>query len=161
MRRDAGDGEVPDEFAFSFSAVSQPFSFWVVADDSRSQSVRVDVQPLPQMKGSSFHVTPPDYMGLKPYDQPGPPQTLEVPAGSTRQDVGAAFAGCAEGGWARRGRTTADMTKGDGGWGITHLVNESSSYQIAGDAAGAGEAARAGGRGRSRRCRTIRRRWIS
>lgn len=72
-----------DEFAFSFSAVSQPFSFWVVADDSRSLSVRVDVQPLPQMKGSSFQVTPPDYMGLKPYEQPGPPQTLEVPVGST------------------------------------------------------------------------------
>ena len=73
----------PDEFAFSFSAVSQPFSFSVVADDSRSASVRVNVLPLPQMKGSSFQVTPPDYMGLKPYDQPGPPQTLEVPSGST------------------------------------------------------------------------------
>jgi hypothetical protein len=39
----------PDEFAFSFSAVSQPFTFSVVADDSRSSSVQVDVLPLPQM----------------------------------------------------------------------------------------------------------------
>ena len=41
----------PDEFAFSFSAVSQPFSFNVWADDSRSSSVRIDVLPLPQLKG--------------------------------------------------------------------------------------------------------------
>ena len=55
----------PGDFAFSFSAVSQPFSFIVEADDSRSASVQVDVLPLPQLKGSVFQVTPPAYTGLE------------------------------------------------------------------------------------------------
>ncbi len=121
-----------DEFAFSFSAVSQPFSFWVVADDSRSLSVRVDVQPLPQMKGSSFHVTPPDYMGLKPYDQPGPPQTLEVPAGSTVKTLVQLSPDSTKVVWqsGTNGTDGTDMTKAEDGWSITHLVDESSSYQL-------------------------------
>jgi hypothetical protein len=121
----------PDEFAFSFSAVSQPFSFNVVADDSRSASVQIDVTPLPQLKGSSFEVTPPDYMGLKPYEQPGPPETLEVPAGSTVKTTVQLQPDSTKVTWADgNGANGADMTKGDTGWQTTHLVNESSAYQV-------------------------------
>jgi hypothetical protein len=121
----------PDEFAFSFSAVSQAFSFSVVADDSRSTSVRVDVLPLPQMKGSSFQVTPPDYMGLKPYEQPGPPEALEVPAGSTVKTMVQLSPDPPKVIWADgAGANGAEMTKADSGWEITHLVNELASYQV-------------------------------
>jgi hypothetical protein len=121
----------PDEFAFSFSAVSQPFSFTVVADDSRSASVRVEVVPLPQMKGSSFEVTPPDYTGLKPYEQPGPPQTLEVPAGSTVKTLIQLMPNAPKVVWADgSGANGADMTQADGGWEMTHRVDESAAYQV-------------------------------
>jgi hypothetical protein len=124
----------PEEFAFSFSAVSQPFSFSVVADDSRSSSVRVDVAPLPQMKGSAFEVTPPAYTGLKPYEQPGPPQTLEAPTGSTVKARVELSPDSPKVVW-REGNGTdgtngTDMTKGDGGWEMTRLVNESSTYAL-------------------------------
>jgi len=124
----------PDEFAFSFSAVSQPFSFCIWADDSRSSSVRVDVSPLPQMKGSAFEVTPPVYTGLKPYAQPGPPETLEAPAGST---VKATLELSPESpkvvwrdGTDEKGNGDVEMTGADGGWQMTRLVNESSTYEL-------------------------------
>lgn len=124
----------PGEFAFSFSAVSQPFSFSVVADDSRSSSVRVDVAPLPQLKGSSFAVTPPAYTGLKPYEQPGAPETLEVPAGSTVKAMLELSPDSPKVVWREGGNGTDGMTEGmietDGGWEITHLVNESSAYEL-------------------------------
>jgi hypothetical protein len=121
----------PDEFAFSFSAVSQPFTFSVVADDSRTASVQVEVLPLPQMKGSSFSITPPAYMGLKPYEQPGPPQTLEVPAGSTVKTLVQLAPDSPKVTWADgSGANGADMTKNDSGWKHTLLVNDSSSYQV-------------------------------
>ena len=121
----------PDEFAFSFSAVSQPFSFAVVADDSRSASVQVDVLPLPQLKGSSFAVTPPAYTGLKAYQQPGPPQALEVPAGSTVKALVQLAPDSAKVVWADgNGANGTDMTEGDGGWSIARPVNESAAYSI-------------------------------
>jgi hypothetical protein len=123
----------PDEFAFSFSAVSQPFSFCVLADDSRSSSVRVDVSPLPQMKGSAFQVTPPAYTGLKPYAQPGPPQTLEVPAGSTVKATLELSAESPKVAWkdGTNGEAAGTgMTRAGGSWEITHLVNESSAYEL-------------------------------
>jgi hypothetical protein len=123
----------PDEFVFSFSAVSQPFSFCVYADDSRSSSVRVDVLPLPQMKGSSFEVIPPSYTGLKPYAQPGPPETLEVPAGSMVKATLELSPGSPKVVW-REGDeakgTSDEMTQADGGWRITRLVNESGAYEL-------------------------------
>ena len=121
----------PDEFAFSFSAVSQPFSFAVVADDSRSASVQVDVAPLPQMKGSSFAVTPPAYTGLKAYEQPGPPQALEVPAGSMVKTLVQLSPDAPKVVWADdAGAHGSDMTQGDGGWSGTRLVNDSAAYSI-------------------------------
>jgi len=121
----------PDEFTFSFSAVSQPFHFAVVADDSRSASVEVDVQPLPQMKGSSFAVTPPAYTGLKAYEQPGPPEALEVPTGSTVKASVQLSPDSPKLIWADgAGANRADMTKDDAGWEITRLVSESSGYQV-------------------------------
>jgi len=119
----------PDEFAFSFSAVSQPFSFSVVADDSRSSTVRVDVVPLPQMKGSSFQITPPEYTGLKPYEQPGPPETLEVPAGSTVKAMVQLSPDSPKVVW-QDGTNGTDMTEESGEWGITRRVNDSSSYEV-------------------------------
>ena len=129
----------PGEFAFSFSAVSQPFSFRVWADDSRSASVSVDVSPLPQLKGSSFHVTPPNYTGLKPYDQPGPPATLEVPTGST---VTAALDlspdtklllwrdATTKTNGADRAAMDRVNQNGVNGWQFTRLVNESANYEV-------------------------------
>jgi hypothetical protein len=119
----------PNEFAFSFSAVSQPFSFYIVADDSRSASVRVDVAPLPQLKGSSFQVTPPAYTGLKPYQQPGPPEALEVPEGSTVQASVQLSPDSPKVVWQEE-KSSTDMTQGDSGWQITRLVNESGGYQL-------------------------------
>jgi len=124
----------PDEFAFSFSAVSQPFSFCVVADDSRSSSVQVDVVPLPQMKSSAFEVTPPAYTGLKPYEQPGPPETLEVPAGSMVQATLELSPDSPKVVWrdgeGTDGKGDTEMTQTDGGWQTTRLVNESSTYEL-------------------------------
>jgi hypothetical protein len=122
----------PDEFAFSFSAVSQPFSFSVVADDSRSSSVRVDVVPLPQMKGSSFEVTPPAYTGLKPYERPGPPETLEAPAGSTVQATVELSPDSPKVVWQNGtdGTNGTDMTEAGGQWEITQAVNESGTYAV-------------------------------
>jgi hypothetical protein len=122
----------PDEFAFSFSAVNQPFTFSVVADDSRSSSVQVDVLPLPQMKGSSFQVTPPAYTGLKAYEQPGPPETLEVPVGSTIQAMVQLSPEAPRLTWREGASGTGDteMTESSGSWETTHLVDESSAYEL-------------------------------
>ncbi len=126
----------PDEFGFSFSAVSQPFTFSVVAGDSRSASVRVNVAPLPQLKGSSFQITPPAYTGLKPYEQPGPPEALQVPEGSTVQTVVQLSPDSPRVMW-KAGTDEKDgaigaesMLESDGSWSVTHLVNESAEYQI-------------------------------
>jgi hypothetical protein len=132
----------PDEFAFSFSAVRQPFRFSVWADDSRSSSVRVEVSPLPRMKGSEFQVSPPAYTGLKPYLQPGPPATLEVPAGSM---VKAALELSPEspqvlwreaGDGAKAPDRTEAMTETKGKWEIARLVNESGAYEVLVDLSG-------------------------
>ncbi|MEI9998997.1 MAG: hypothetical protein WDO13_07410 [Verrucomicrobiota bacterium] len=123
----------PDAFAFSFSAVHQPFTFHVVADDSRSASVSVSVLPLPQVKGSTFHVTPPAYTGLKAYDQPGPPASLEVPAGSMVRATVELSAGASQVLW-RAGTAAKDptgaMTAAGAGWQMDRLVNESGAYQV-------------------------------
>ena len=128
-----------DEFAFSFSAVSQPFGFNVVADDSRSASVRVDVVPLPQLKGSSFAVTPPAYTGLKAYEQPGAPETLEAPAGSmvkARVELSPDSPRVVwrEGAQGDTGSgTTAketEMTPAKGGWEVAGVVIESGTYEV-------------------------------
>jgi hypothetical protein len=122
-----------DEFAFSFSAVSRPFSFAVWADDSRSASVRIEVQPLPQIKDSTFEVTPPAYTGLKTYAQPGPPATLEVPAGSMVKATVNLTAESPKVLW-RNGNAatdkTDDMTASPTGWQITRLAADSSAYEL-------------------------------
>jgi hypothetical protein len=127
----------PGEFNFSFSTVSQPFTFSVTADDSRSSSVKVDVVPLPQLKGSAFQITPPAYTGVKPYGQPGPPETLEVPEGSTvkaklelsPQSPKVVWKDGTNGTDAKETAST-DMTQVNGGWEITRQVNASSAYQL-------------------------------
>ena len=123
----------PDEFAFSFSGVHQPFTFFVEEDDARSVSVAVDVLPLPQMKGSTFHITPPAYTGIKPYDQPGPPSSLEVPEGSQVTAMLKLSADAPSVLW-RAGTAATDKTEpmapASGGWKIDRLVNESGSYQV-------------------------------
>ena len=123
----------PGEYTFSFSSVHQSFTFFVEADDSRSVSVPIDVLPLPQMKSSTFHVTPPAYTGLKPYDQQGPPASLEVPEGSmvtATLQLSADTPGVL---W-RTGTAATDKTDAmiasDDGWKIDRLVNDSGSYQV-------------------------------
>jgi hypothetical protein len=125
------------EFNFSFSAVSQPFTFTVVADDSRSASVRVEVIPLPQLKGSTFQITPPAYTGLKPFAQPGPPETLEVPEGSTVKVRLELLPQSPKVVWKDGTSSTdttaaasTDMTQADNGWELTRQVNASSTYQL-------------------------------
>jgi hypothetical protein len=123
----------PGAYVFSFSAVHQPFTFFAEADDSRSASVTVDVLPLPQMKGSAFHVTPPAYTGLKPYEQPGPPASLDVPAGSmvgARLELSAATPKVLWRAGTAAADATDDMTAMDNGWRIDRLVNESGTYQV-------------------------------
>ena len=123
----------PHEFNFSFSAVHQPFTFYVQEDDSRSVSVSVDVLSLPQIKGSGFHITPPAYTGLKPLDQPGPPASLEVPEGSMVTTVMQLSAETPKVLW-RAGTAVTDktdaMNTSADGWQIDHLVNESGAYQV-------------------------------
>jgi len=119
----------PNEFAFSFSTVSQPFRFHIVADDSRSTSVDVDVAPLPQLKGSTFTVTPPAYTGLQPFTQAGPPEALEVPAGSTVK-VRVELAPNSPGVLWRTDQETTPLAADDDGWALTRVVNASSDYDL-------------------------------
>jgi hypothetical protein len=123
----------PHEFNFSFSAVHQPFTFYVQEDDSRSVSVPVDVLPLPQIKSSVFHITPPAYTGLKPFDQPGPPASLEVPEGSTVTSALQLSAETPKVLW-RAGTAATDRTEAMNmsaeGWQIERLVNESGAYEV-------------------------------
>jgi hypothetical protein len=119
----------PGEFVFSFSAIRQPFTFRVWADESRSSSVQVDVSPLPQMKGSTFAVKPPAYTGLKPYTQPGPPTTLEVPQGSTIQATLQLSPDSPQVTWRQEKETTA-LTQASAGWQITRQINESGAYEL-------------------------------
>jgi hypothetical protein len=121
----------PDEYAFSFSSVSEPFSFYVVADDSRSPAVRVDVSPLPQLKSSGFEVSPPAYTGLKPYEQPGPPEALDAPAGSTVKATLALSPESPKVMWRDvAAKETTEMTQAGGGWETTRVVNESENYEV-------------------------------
>jgi hypothetical protein len=122
-------GTKPNEFVFSFSAVSQPFSFRVWADDSRSAAVQVDVSPLPQIKGSTYQVTPPAYTGLKPYEQPGPPAPLEVPVGSTIDARLELSSDAPQVLW-HSGKETTDLALTDGKWQITRLIIDSGSYEL-------------------------------
>jgi hypothetical protein len=123
----------PGEYTFSFSAVRQPFTFWVEADDSRSVAVPVDVLPLPQMKSSVFHITPPAYTGLKPFDQPGPPASLEVPEGSMVTATLQLSADTPKVLW-RAGTAATDKTDAmngaAGSWTVDRLVNDSGTYQV-------------------------------
>jgi hypothetical protein len=125
----------PDAFVFSFSAVNQPFTFCVRADDSTSASVRVDVLPLPQLKGSVFRVTPPAYTGLKPFEQPGPPSTLEVPAGSSVETEVELSPDAPKVAWQTgndksNGDGLQAMTEADGKWKMTRPVTESGAYSV-------------------------------
>jgi hypothetical protein len=122
----------PGEFVFSFSAVSQPFHFYIREDDTTSSSVRVDVAPLPQMKVSLFEVTPPAYTGLKTFSQPGPPAALEVPAGSIVKATLELSPDAPKVNWKNTAdaKDVAGMTRVDDKWQITRLVNDSVSYEV-------------------------------
>ena len=122
-------GNKPNEFIFSFSAVSQPFTFRVWADDSRSAAVQVDVSPLPQIKGSAYQITPPAYTGLKSYAQPGPPANLEVPVGSTVEASLELSSDAPQVLW-RTGKETSDMNRDGDKWQISRLIIESSNYEL-------------------------------
>jgi hypothetical protein len=126
-------GQDPHEFTFSFSAVHQPFTFYVQEDDSRSVAVPVEVLPLPQIKSSVFHITPPAYTGVKPFDQPGPPASVEVPEGSM-VTASLQLSANSPGVLWRAGTTETDKTEemnaSAEGWQIDHLVNESGAYQV-------------------------------
>jgi hypothetical protein len=126
-------GATPGAFTFSFSAVHQPFTFFVQADDSRSVSVPVEVLPLPEIKGSVFHITPPAYTGLKPYDQPGPPASLEVPEGSMVHASVQLSTDTPKVLW-RAGTAATDktdaMSASPDGWQLDRLVYQSGSYQV-------------------------------
>lgn len=119
----------PGEYAFSFSAVSRSFEFRVWADDSRSSSVRVEVSPLPQLKGSAFQVTPPAYTGLTAYAQPGPPATLEVPTGSMVKATLELSPDSSDVEW-KSGKESTKLTQVTDGWEIPRLINESADYEI-------------------------------
>ena len=119
----------PNVYVFSFSSVTRSFRFHVATDDSLSISVPVDVAPLPQLKGSTFAITPPAYTGLKPSTQPGPPETLEVPAGSTvtaRVELAPQSPGMT---W-RTDKETTPLTADGAGWTFTQTVNDSSAYDL-------------------------------
>jgi hypothetical protein len=128
----------PNAYVFSFSAVTQSFRFHVAAEDSLSTSVTVDVSPLPQLKGSTFEITPPAYTGLKPSTQPGPPETLEVPAGSTFT-AHVELAPQSPGVMWRTDKQTTPLTADGNGWKITQTVNESSDYDLLTALAGTNE----------------------
>ena len=119
----------PNEFAFSFNSVGRSFSFRIWADDSRSTSVRVEVSPLPQVKGSVFEITPPAYTGLKKYSQPGPPATLEVPAGSMVKATLNLSPDSPQVTW-REVKKETPLTHEKDGWKMTRMVNESSDYDL-------------------------------
>ena len=121
------------EFTFSFSSVHQPFRFYVSVEDSSTVSVPIEMLPLPQVKNSTFHVSPPAYTGLKTIDQPGPPASLEVPVGSmveSNVELSTKAPGLS---W-RRGTAPTDkpepMVASGSGWKLDQLLNESESYQI-------------------------------
>jgi len=117
------------EYVFSFNAVSQPFNFRVWTDDSRSSAVQVDVSPLPQIKGSTFDITPPEYTGIKPYTLPGPPSTLEIPVGSTVTASLELSSNSAHVLW-KEGAAINDMTQSGDKWQFTKLAIDSSNYQL-------------------------------
>ena len=121
--------EQPGEFTFSFSSISQPFSFRVTLDDSRSSTIRVNVSPRPHLKGSSFQVTPPAYTGLAPYPQPGVPTTLEAPAGSTILASLELSSSSPKVFW-REGNETTAMKHARDSWQIARVASDSKSYEI-------------------------------
>ena len=119
----------PNTFVFSFTSVGQPFRFHVATDDSRSSSVDVDVSPLPQLKGSTFTITPPAYTGIKPSIQPGPPETLTVPAGSeviahvelVPQSPAVLW---------RTDKATTNLSADGAGWKLEQTVTDSAAYDL-------------------------------
>jgi hypothetical protein len=119
----------PDVFVFSFSAVSQPFSLRVWSEDSRSASIQVDVIPLPQLKGSTFQIIPPTYTGLKPYSQPGPPATLQVPQGSSVKTTVQLSTDSPAVTWHEEKEVSA-LTHTDAGWEIMRDIDTSGGYEI-------------------------------
>lgn len=123
-------GKKAGEYIFTFSSVGRAFSFRVWADDSCSPATEVTISALPRLKSSVFEVVAPEYTGLKPYQQPGPPMALAVPAGST---VNAAFdlsPVAAQVFWNERGEKRA-LQQSDKHWKSTLLVNEARQYEIA------------------------------
>jgi hypothetical protein len=105
------------------------FRFHVVTDDSSSASVDVEVSALPQLKGSSFDVTPPAYTGLKPFSQPGPPEALEVPAGSTVK-ARVELAPNSPGVMWRTEKETTPLTANGTGWELTRTITDSDDYDL-------------------------------
>ena len=81
------------------------------------------------MKGSTFEVTPPAYTGLKPYSQPGPPATLEVPQGSSVKATVHLSPDSPKVSW-QEDKETADMTRASDSWQVTRVINESGSYGL-------------------------------
>jgi hypothetical protein len=119
----------PNEFAFSFSAVSRPFRFHVATDDSRSPSVAVLVAPLPQLKGSTFEIVPPTYTGLQPSTRPGPPEAVAAPVGSiiaARVELSPSSPGVF---W-RTGGQLKPLTQNGDDWKWTQTVNASADYDL-------------------------------
>lgn len=121
--------DAPDTFIFTFSSVSRAFSFRVWAEETYSAATTITVSTLPRLKSSAFQVTPPVYTGLPPYQQPGPPMALAVPAGSTVQ---AAFdlAPNPEEVWWREKDDQHSLSKTQGRWISTLLVNAARHYEI-------------------------------
>lgn len=117
------------DYVFTFSAVKRPFSFRVWVEDSYSAAAEVAITALPRLKSSAFEVKPPEYTGVKPYPQPGPPMALSVPVGSSVTAVFDLAPSPATVVWTEQGEKLP-LGKTQERWRTTMLVNSTRHYEI-------------------------------
>jgi len=126
-------------FSYTFTAVERSFAFRVFAADTYSPSIKVNVNTVPRIKESQFHISPPAYTGVGRLSTLGPPEAVSGLADS-KIVVDVKLDKQAEGLWWKAlgetiefvpaGRSVADGENVDRLWRAETLLQRAGSYEI-------------------------------
>ena len=127
------EGLLADSAIFVHEApdITRPFAFRVFHDGggTYSKNVMVDVHLAPRIKGSQFHVTPPEYTGSDPVSSLGPPHSVTGLAGS-KLEVELMFDHPVEQlVWEADGQSVPFVRDGDS-WRATTTLTSSCEYSV-------------------------------
>jgi len=122
-------GEKKGVFNYTFSRIERPFAFRVFAADTYSSCIKVNVNTVPRIKESQFHISSPAYTGLGQFSTIGPPEAVSGLVDS-QVVVDVKLDKQAEGLWWRSPEKTVEFQQVDNIWRAETQLKRAGSYEL-------------------------------